>query len=158
MLLHHHRELVDLLAEGDDQLELRGDDRGVGRLHWQVSGEVRWRPGSAECAGPSCGHHAAGPPSVATSIFATESCAGASGSGARASRMADALQQWAFCSLRGSPGARAYYDAVRARNIGHQAALRQLSNRLVGILHGCLKTRTGYNEQTAWSHSITAAA
>ncbi len=68
---------------------------------------------------------------------------------ARNRRIADALQQWAFCSLRGSPGARAYYDTMRARNIGHQAALRQLSNRLVDILHGCLKTRTAYNEQTA---------
>jgi len=68
---------------------------------------------------------------------------------ARNRRIADALQQWAFCSLRGSPGARAYYDIMRARNIGHQAALRQLSNRLVDILHGCLKTRTAYNEQTA---------
>src|SRR6266496_425423 len=77
---------------------------------------------------------------------------------ARNRRMGDALQQWAFCSLRGSPGARAYDDTMRARNIGHQAALRQLSNRLVGILHGCLKTRTAYNEQTAWSHPITAAA
>ena len=26
--------------------------------------------------------------------------------------LADALQQWAFSSLRGSPGARAYYDAT----------------------------------------------
>ena len=31
-------------------------------------------------------------------------------------------------------------------------ALRRLSNRLVGILHGCLKTRTLYNEATAWAH------
>jgi transposase len=58
---------------------------------------------------------------------------------ARNRRLADALHQWAFCSLKGSPGARAYYQALRARGIGHQAALRQLSNRLVGILHGCLK-------------------
>ena len=28
---------------------------------------------------------------------------------ARSRRLGDALQQWAFCSLRGSPGARAYY-------------------------------------------------
>jgi transposase len=77
---------------------------------------------------------------------------------ARNRRMADALQQRAFCSLRGSPGAPANYDTMRARNIGHQAAPRQLSNRLVGILHGCLKTRTGYNEQTAWSHPNTTAA
>ena len=77
---------------------------------------------------------------------------------ARNRRLADALQQWAFCSLKGSPGARAYYRALRSRGIGHQAALRQLSNRLVGILHGCLKTGTLYNEHTAWSHHIQTAA
>jgi transposase len=77
---------------------------------------------------------------------------------ARNRRLGDALQQWAFCSLRGSPGARAYYQHLRARNIGHQAALRQVANRLVGILHGCLKTGTCYDEQTAWSHHMTHAA
>jgi transposase len=77
---------------------------------------------------------------------------------ARNRRLGDALQQWAFCSLRGSPGARAYYQQLRARNIGHQAALRQLANRLVGILHGCLKTGTPYDEHTAWSHHMTGAA
>jgi transposase len=77
---------------------------------------------------------------------------------ARNRRLADALHQWAFCSLRGSPGARAYYQALRSRGIGHQAALRQLSNRLVGILHGCLKTGTLYNEHTAWSHHTQTAA
>jgi transposase len=77
---------------------------------------------------------------------------------ARNDRLADALQRWAFASLRGSPGARAYYDALRARKIGHQAALRQLANRHVGILHGCLKTRTLYNENTAWAHHDIAAA
>jgi len=60
--------------------------------------------------------------------------------------------------MRGSPGARTYYQALRARCIGHQAALRQLSNRLVGILHGCLKTRTTYNEHTAWDHHLQSAA
>ena len=35
--------------------------------------------------------------------------------------------------------------------IGHHAALRQLGNRLVGILHGCLKTGTHYDEHTAWA-------
>jgi len=70
----------------------------------------------------------------------------------RNQRLADALHQQAFCALRASPGARAYYDQLRARGVGHHAALRQLSNRLVGILHGCLKTRTLYNEATAWSH------
>jgi hypothetical protein len=70
----------------------------------------------------------------------------------RNTRLADALHQQAFCALTASPGARAYYDELRARGQGHHAALRQLSNRLVGILHGCLKTGTLYNEQTAWAH------
>jgi transposase len=77
---------------------------------------------------------------------------------ARNRRLADALQQWAFCAMRGSPGARAYYQALRSRGIGHQAALRQLSNRLVGILHGCLKTRTAYDEHIAWDHHMQSAA
>jgi transposase len=77
---------------------------------------------------------------------------------ARNARLADALQQWAFCSLRGSPGARAYYQQLRDRKIGHQAALRQVANRLVGILHGCLKTNTPYDEQPAWGHRTTHAA
>ena len=77
---------------------------------------------------------------------------------ARNDRLTDALQQWAFSSLRGSPGARSYYDAMRDRKIGHQAALRQLANRHVGILHGCLKTRTLYSENTAWPDRNTAAA
>jgi transposase len=77
---------------------------------------------------------------------------------ARNQRLADAVQQQAFGSLKGSPGARAYYDRLRARNVGHQAALRQLANRLVGILHGCLKTATPYDEDTAWDHRSTAVA
>ena len=67
-------------------------------------------------------------------------------------RLVDALMSQAFTSLRASPGARAYYDKQRARGLDHHAALRQLANRLVGILHGCLKTRTLYDEATAWSH------
>jgi len=65
-------------------------------------------------------------------------------------RLIDALNRQAFAALSASPGARAYYDQLRARGAGHHAALRQLGNRLVGILHGCLKTGTPYNETTAW--------
>src|SRR5580692_7887398 len=43
-------------------------------------------------------------------------------------------------------------DELRARGIEHNDALRRLANRLVGILHGCLKARTLYNEATAWGH------
>ena len=67
-------------------------------------------------------------------------------------RLVDALQAQAFSALSVSPGARAYYRQLRARGTGHHAALRQLSNGLVGIVHGCLKTRTLYDEATAWSH------
>jgi hypothetical protein len=67
-------------------------------------------------------------------------------------RLVDALNSQAFASLNASPGARTLYDDLRARGIEHNDALRRLANRLVGILHGCLKTRTPYNEATAWSH------
>ena len=67
-------------------------------------------------------------------------------------RLVDALNAQAFTALRASPGARAFYDELRARGIEHNDALRRLANRLVGILHGCLKTRTLYNEATAWGH------
>jgi hypothetical protein len=80
---------------------------------------------------------------------------------ARNNRLADALHQQAFSALRASAGARAYYDALRARGVGHHGALRQLANRLVGILHGCLRTHTCYDEATAWpqhTQAETAAA
>jgi transposase len=67
-------------------------------------------------------------------------------------RLIDALMAQAFSALKASPGARAFYDDLRARGIEHNDALRRLANRLVGILHGCLKTGTLYDEATAWSH------
>jgi transposase len=70
----------------------------------------------------------------------------------RNDRLADALRLQAFAALTASPGARAFYDELRDRGIEHNDALRRLANRLVGILHGCLKTRTVYDEATAWSH------
>ncbi|GAB2710872.1 IS110 family transposase [Kitasatospora kifunensis] len=76
----------------------------------------------------------------------------------RNDRLADALHKQAFSALNTSPGARRYYDKQRARDAGYNPALRQLGNRLVGILHGCLKTRTLYDEATAWSHHATLAA
>jgi transposase len=67
-------------------------------------------------------------------------------------RLVDALNAQAFAALNASPGARAFYDELRAREIEHNDALRRLANRLVGILHGCLKTGTLYDEATAWGH------
>lgn len=67
-------------------------------------------------------------------------------------RLGAALHLQAFAALGASPGARAYYDALRRRDIGHHAAVRQLANRLVGILHGCLKSGAVYDENVAWQH------
>ena len=72
-------------------------------------------------------------------------------------RLIDALMTQAFSALQASPGARAYYDRQRARGAGHNPALRQLANRLTGILHGCLKTRTLYDEATAWPQHAAKA-
>jgi Transposase/Transposase IS116/IS110/IS902 family len=67
-------------------------------------------------------------------------------------RLVDALRAQAFAALNASPGARAFYDAQRAKGLEHNDALRRLASRLAGILHGCLKTRALYDEATAWGH------
>jgi transposase len=77
---------------------------------------------------------------------------------ARNKRLADACDGWAFCSLSTSPGARRYYDTLRGRGKTHRQALRQLANRWVGILHGCLTHRTTYHEHLAWPQPDHLAA
>jgi hypothetical protein len=67
-------------------------------------------------------------------------------------RLADAIYLWAFAALTASPGVRAYYDQHRKAGDTHHQALRALGNRLVGILHGCLASRTAYSETIAWAH------
>ena len=74
---------------------------------------------------------------------------------ARNQRLADALYLQAFAALTSSAGARAYYDSHRARGATHHQALRSLGNRLVGILHGCLRHKTTYDEATAWPNMIS---
>jgi len=71
-------------------------------------------------------------------------------------RLGDACYRWAFAAISASPGARAFYNQRRANGDTHNRALRALSNRLVGILHGCLHHGTPYNEHTAWGHRTTA--
>jgi transposase/transposase IS116/IS110/IS902 family protein len=73
-------------------------------------------------------------------------------------RLYDATDRWAFATLKCSPGARAYYDQHRAAGDTHHQALRALANRLVGILHGCLRHHTPYHEDTAWAHRTAVAA
>jgi len=73
-------------------------------------------------------------------------------------RLYDAIDQWAFCALTNSAGARTFYDQHRAAGDLHHQALRALGNRLVGILHGCLRHHTDYDEHKAWAHRQPAAA
>jgi len=69
---------------------------------------------------------------------------------ARNRRLGDALFLQAFAALNASPGAREFYDRQRARGATHYQALRTLANRLVGILHGCIRTQSCYDEHQAW--------
>jgi Transposase/Transposase IS116/IS110/IS902 family len=76
----------------------------------------------------------------------------------RNKRLADALTRMAFCSLISSPGARHYYDEMRARDKSHRKAVRQLANRWVGILHACLDRGCLYDEEIAWPTTKKIAA
>ena len=68
-------------------------------------------------------------------------------------RLVDALMPQAFsprCGPHPAPAPTTTSNAPAASD--HNAALRQLANRLVGILHGCLKTAHPLRRTTAWSH------
>ena len=73
-------------------------------------------------------------------------------------RLLDALHSQAGAALIHDHNVRAYYDELRARKVGHHAALRQVGNRLVGILHGCLKKSAQYDQTTAWAHRTPTTA
>jgi transposase len=60
--------------------------------------------------------------------------------------LGNAVQQWAFCSLRTSPWARAFYEGKRSLGKGHQAALRALGNRWLEVLWHCLHRGVLYDE------------
>ena len=60
--------------------------------------------------------------------------------------LGDAVQQWAFCSLRGSAWARAFYDGQRAKGKSHHTALRALGNRWLEVLWHCIGHRLLYDE------------
>ena len=74
---------------------------------------------------------------------------------ARNRRLADACELWAFAALTKSPGARALYDKHKDKGDTHHQALRALANRLVGILHGCLRHHELYDENKAWNKPVS---
>ncbi len=77
---------------------------------------------------------------------------------ARNERLFNACYLWAFACLTASPGARAHYDRHRKRGKTHNQALRALANRLVAILHGCVRHGQTYDESVAWPAVLRDAA
>ncbi len=75
-------------------------------------------------------------------------------------RLAAVGYMWAFVALSNSPGARAHYDRRREHGERHNAAERNLFNRLLGMLHYCLSTGETYDEAEAFplAHHSTADA
>jgi transposase len=77
---------------------------------------------------------------------------------ARNRRLANATFGWAESAVRHSPGARELYRRLRTRGKTHNMATRVIANRLVGMLHACLRDRTLYDEARAWSASFSQRA
>jgi transposase len=69
----------------------------------------------------------------------------------RNKRLGDACHWWAFAALTKSPGARAHYDRRRAAGDHHNAALRNLANKLLGRMWWCLQHQQPWDENSAWS-------
>lgn len=65
-------------------------------------------------------------------------------------RLVDTCGQWAYSAITVSPGARAHYDRRRAAGDRHEAALRNLANKLVGQLDHCLRQDGTYCGADAW--------
>jgi transposase len=77
---------------------------------------------------------------------------------ARNRRLANATFCWAESAARHSPGARQLYQRLRRRGQTHNMAARLIANKLVGKLHACLRDRTLYDEQRAWTANLTQYA
>lgn len=68
----------------------------------------------------------------------------------RNKRLGDACHWWAFSMLTKSPGARAHYDRRRAAGDHHNAALRNLANKLLGRLWWCILHDQPWDDTAAW--------
>ncbi len=66
---------------------------------------------------------------------------------------ADACHWWAFAGLTKSRGARAHYDPRGAAGDSHNAALRNLANKLLGRLWWCLANDEPWDDSAAWPSS-----
>jgi hypothetical protein len=77
---------------------------------------------------------------------------------ARNRGLAAACHLWAFAAITAGHGARAYYDRRRPGGDTHHQALPALANRIVGILHGCLRHHTPHDEHLDWDYRAERAA
>jgi hypothetical protein len=68
------------------------------------------------------------------------------------------MQKSPPCGLPRAITSSARYDLKRAHGKTHNQALRAVANRLVGILHGCLRHRQPYDESIAWASVVEKAA
>lgn len=68
----------------------------------------------------------------------------------RNKRLGDACHWWAFSMLTKSSGAREHYDKRRAAGDHHNAALRNLANKLLGRLWWCLANNQLWDDTAAW--------
>lgn len=75
----------------------------------------------------------------------------------RNKRLGDACHWWAFATLTRSPGARAHYDRRRAAGDHHNAALRNLANKLLGRLWWCLRNNQPWDDHAAWAQPAPPA-
>lgn len=73
----------------------------------------------------------------------------------RNKRLGDACHWWAFAALTRSPAARAHYDKRRTAGDHHNAALRNLANKLLGNLWWCLRNSELWDENAAWPNYQT---
>jgi len=68
----------------------------------------------------------------------------------RNKRLGDACHWWAFAALSWSVGARAHYDHRRSVGDHHNAALRNVANKLIGRLWWCLANHEPWDDIAAW--------
>jgi transposase len=73
----------------------------------------------------------------------------------RNNRLNDAVIQATGKAIQNSPGAKAFFDKHQAKGDNYNKAIRAVANKVIGQLYGCLKSRTLYNEDTAWNQHHT---
>lgn len=74
----------------------------------------------------------------------------------RNKRLGDACHWWAYATITRSTGARAHYDRRRAVGDHHNAALRNLANKLIGRLWWCMINNQPWDDNAAWPDHATA--